>query len=452
MNTPTTGGYSPCRLPSDVASTLAARQCSSRPWKAATAWIAFLGPFFFLVYGFTNWFTAQRNDIPSFYFAWEQHLPFVPQLMLPYMSIDAFFAVSVFLCATRLELDRHAWRIVAAILISAAGFLLFPLQFSFDRPPTDGFNGYLLNVLTGFDKPYNQAPSLHISLLMLLWVVYARYLAAPWRQLMHIWFTLIALSVVLVYQHHFIDVITGFAVGLVCLYLLPDGELPFRVTALTADPSRRKLGTRYALGALAFTAAAFFWSGWAWLLLWPAAALAIVASAYLAYGTVVFQKQDGRQSLAARWLLAPYRLSAWLSYRFHTRARPAAVPVAAEVFIGRLPRRGEASHWPAIVDMTAEFSAPPHDGHYKNIPLLDLIVPDAPTLRAAATAIEHARSAGPVLVHCALGASRSATAVIAWMVKHGHAQDIEEAERKLSSQWRTVLSPAHRAALAEALA
>lgn len=449
---PTTGASSPSPSRAAVFDAMAAPEHEGRPWKAAALWIVFLGPFFFIVYGFTNWFTSLRSDVPSLYFPWEQHLPFVPQLMLPYMSIDVFFAASVFVCTTRFELDRHAQRIIAAILISAAGFLLFPLQFSFARPAVDGFNGYLLALLTGFDKPFNQAPSLHISLLMLLWVIYARHLTAPWRHMLHLWFTLIALSVVLVYQHHFIDVATGVAAGMVCLYLLPDGERPLRFAGLTQNAVRRRLGIRYALGAAACVAMAVWWQNWAWLLLWPATALFIVAGAYLAFGVAVFQKQAGCHSVAARWLLAPYLLGSWFSYLMHTAARPAAVPVAADVFIGRLPRHSEARHWPAIVDLTAEFSARVGHGHYENIPLLDFVVPDAQTLRHAAQAIERARAAGPVLVHCALGASRSAVAVIAWMVNHGHARDIAEAERLLARQWRVVLSQAHRAALAEAVA
>ena len=43
----------------------------------------------------------------------------------------------------------------------------------------------------GFDKPYNQAPSLHIALLVVLWVCYARYASGAWRWLLHGWFALI---------------------------------------------------------------------------------------------------------------------------------------------------------------------------------------------------------------------------------------------------------------------
>jgi hypothetical protein len=31
----------------------------ARPWQAAALWLLFLVPFFFLVYGFCNWYAAR---------------------------------------------------------------------------------------------------------------------------------------------------------------------------------------------------------------------------------------------------------------------------------------------------------------------------------------------------------------------------------------------------------
>jgi hypothetical protein len=104
---------------------------STRPWRAAALWMLFLGPFFFLVYGFCNWYASRLAHVPSYYYSWERSLPFIPPLIVPYFSIDLFYASSVFLCRDRRELNHHAYRIIAAILISAAGFVAFPLRFSF---------------------------------------------------------------------------------------------------------------------------------------------------------------------------------------------------------------------------------------------------------------------------------------------------------------------------------
>jgi hypothetical protein len=103
-----------------------------RPWRAAIAWMALvLGPGFFLVYGTCNGLTSLRTEVGSFFFEWERHVPVLPWTIVPYWSLDVFYAFSVLLCRNRLELDRHALRIVTAVLLSAVGFLLFPLRFGF---------------------------------------------------------------------------------------------------------------------------------------------------------------------------------------------------------------------------------------------------------------------------------------------------------------------------------
>lgn len=428
---------------------------SGRPWKRAMAWLAFLGPFFFLSYGFANWWTGRLTHVDSFYFAWERHIPFLDWTILPYMSIDAFYAVSLFLCATRVELDTHAKRLLAATLISVAGFFLFPLQFSFVRPVTSGFNGMLFDVLTGFDKPFNQAPSLHISLLMLLWVVYARHLRGAALWLLHVWFALIGISVFTTFQHHIIDGIGGIVVGIVCLYLFPDAPLQWLRQKGNDSAAYRRLRNMYLLGAGACLVLALGLRGWAWLLLWPGTALALVALAYACFGTAVFQKRQGRQSLAAYLLLAPYRWGAWLSSRWFTRNAAPSAEVVPGVWIGRVPGKSDQSHFQsgAILDLTAEFHVvrPVPERAHRNVPMLDLVPPTEVQLRQAVEALDqlHAQHR-PVLVHCALGYSRSALVVAAWLCRRGLGVHPEQAIGMVrQARPQIVMSPVFEQALKE---
>ncbi|MGA3828214.1 serine/threonine protein phosphatase, partial [Pseudomonas chlororaphis] len=78
-------------------------------------------------------------------------------------------------------------------------------RFTFQRPELYGLFGWLFDLLACFDKPFNQAPSLHIALLVVLWFCYARHVQGTWRWLVHGWFALIGVSVMTTYQHHFID-------------------------------------------------------------------------------------------------------------------------------------------------------------------------------------------------------------------------------------------------------
>jgi len=434
------------------ASTLSAAT-EPRPWRRAAVWLAFLGPFFFLSYGFANWWTGQLAHVDSVVFGWEKHIPFWDWTVLPYMSLDAFYAGSLFLCATRAELDTHARRLLSASLISVVGFLLFPLQFSFVRPATSGFNGALFDVLMGFDKPYNQAPSLHISLVLLVWLVFARYLRGVARWAVHGWFFLIALSVFTTYQHHFIDGVAGAAVGVVCGYLFPDFPVVWRGrTVLTDDPLRGQLTVAYALGALLGFGLAVVVVGWAWLLLWPGAALLLVGLAYAGLGTSVFQKHDGQLSWVARTLLAPYQMGAWWSSRWFTRGEAPSVEVAPGIWLGRAPSRTDwrSQEFGAVLDLTAEFGlssfarALPH----RSVPLLDMVVPSVEQMAAAVAALHELEPHQPVLVYCAWGYSRSALALAAWLVHHGGATSPAAAIAQLrAARPQIVFSAAHRTAL-----
>ncbi len=426
-----------------------------RPWRRAAGWLAVLGPFFFLSYGFTNWWTGQLVHVDSVVFGWEKYIPFWDWTILPYMSLDAFYAGSLFLCATRAELDTHAKRLFSASLISVAGFLLFPLQFSFVRPATSGFNGALFDVLMGFDKPYNQAPSLHISLVLLVWLVFARHVRGVARWAVHGWFFLIALSVFTTYQHHFIDGVAGAAVGVVCVYLFPNAPVVWQRAPAPADyPLRRKLVAAYLLVALLCFGLAVALGGWGWLLLWPSGALLLVGLAYAGLGTSVFQKHDGRLCWAARVLLAPYRVGAWWSSRWFTRGTAPCVEVVPGIWLGRAPGRTDwrAQRPGAVLDLTAEFSldATARRLPHRSVPLLDLVAPSVGQLARAVAALDELEPHQPVLVHCALGYSRSAVAVAAWLLHRGAAATPDAAIARLrAARPQVVFSAAYRAALAD---
>ncbi len=429
-------------------------QTESRPWPRALAWLLFLGPFFFASYGFATWVTGLRSDVGVVVFDWERHIPFLPWTIVPYWIIDLLYGISLFLCATKAQLDTHARRLLTAQLIAVGGFLLFPLRFSFERPPVEGFLGSLFELLGQFDKPFNQMPSLHIALMAILWVVYLRALPRAWRWLAHVTFALIGVSVLTTWQHHFIDVPTGLALGGLCLWLWPDeGPSPLAGARLTLDPVRRRLAGYYALGAAVLVLLALAGGAALWLL-WPALALTLVAAAYLALGPRVFQKRpDGCLAPAALGLLAPYVLGAWLNSRAWTRRLPPATGVVPGLLLGRLPRTPDLDRLgiAAIVDVSAELPCPTGGRPYFNVPMLDLVPPSPAQLEQAAQAIGAARAAanGPVLVCCALGFSRSALAVAAWLLAEGRAATPEAAETLIRRAGPTiVLNSDHRATLA----
>jgi protein-tyrosine phosphatase len=136
-------------------------------------------------------------------------------------------------------------------------------------------------------------------------------------------------------------------------------------------------------------------------------------------------------SLAARVLLAPYLAGAWINSRAWTRREPAPVTVADGVALGRLPARKVAAEFATVIDLSAELPRPRGRAAWRAFPTLDLVVPQPQLLCAAAQAIEEARARGPVLVCCALGYSRSASALATWLITHGHADGAAAAVERI---------------------
>lgn len=169
------------------------------------------GILFFLLYGVCGYITGLRADVPSLYLNFEQGMPFIPSLIIPYMLCDLVFVYVFFLCTSKEELKLLTKRMVLFISISAGCFLLFPLQFAFSKP--DIMSEPLLikwcfNVLAANDTVYNQAPSLHICFAMMFWSVVAKHIKnGLMKCLWGVFIFSIAVSTLLVYQHHIIDLV-----------------------------------------------------------------------------------------------------------------------------------------------------------------------------------------------------------------------------------------------------
>jgi protein-tyrosine phosphatase/membrane-associated phospholipid phosphatase len=393
---------------------------------------ALLSILFLVVYGSCNWLSSIRSDVSMFYFEWERHIPFVPWMIIPYMSIDLFFVAAPFLCTDDDELKILSRRIIFVILAAGAFFLLFPLRFAFDRPPATGWPAPIFEAFRGMDKPFNLAPSLHIALRTILAAIYVRHTRGVLRTAVHIWFVLIGFSTVLTYQHHLIDVLTGFILAAYCFFLFPDPML-----SLSLIPNRR-VGIYYVAGALLLLVIAWRIRSWALILLWPSASMAIVASAYLHRGPGIYQKRAGRLPLWSHLVLAPILLGQRLSLGHYRRQCRAWDDVAPGVWIGRKLSDVEATEavkrgTTAVLDLTAEFdeARPFLNVAYLNIPILDLTAPTQQQLNQMAEFIQEYAVSGIVYVHCKIGYSRSAAAVGAYLLKNGPATTVGDVVTRL---------------------
>lgn len=410
-------------------------------WKQGLCWLVLLGPLFFLSYGKVNQFTATRHDVGSMVLYWEHAIPFMPWTIVPYWSIDLLYGISLFICISKQELTRHGCRLLTASLIACLGFLLFPLRFTFIRPETQGMFGWLFQQLEQFDLPYNQAPSLHIILTWLLWLRFRQHLGKGAKLLSGAWFLLIAMSVLTTWQHHFIDVVSGFVVGVMISYAIPvEGCWRW------ARPSAHalQLAMKYCVGGSVFLLAGL-WHSNGIILLWPAVSLAMVAAGYAGLGVSVFQKdKNGELSLSARWLLFPYLAGAWLSKGWFSRRLSKTAAILDGISLGGFPDKTVQQS--AVLDVTAEFHKRIQPSFiWSAYPLMDLLAPDERALVKAVTILTHLRQTyDTVLVCCALGLSRSAMVVAAWLLTQKHVSSVEQAVELIKTQRpQVVLTASH---------
>uniref|UniRef100_UPI002602DA60 phosphatase PAP2/dual specificity phosphatase family protein n=1 Tax=uncultured Campylobacter sp. TaxID=218934 RepID=UPI002602DA60 len=322
--------------------------------------------------------------------AWERAVPFLAWSIVPYWSLNLLYALGFFLCRDAGELARYVTQLLAAQVIATLFFIAFPLQMSWEKPAVSGISGFLFSSLAAFDLPFNQAPSLHIILCVVVGAFYLRKARAVWlKAALTAWFALIGLSVLTTYQHHFIDIPTGLAAGCLVLLVRPIDGAPLSF-AIAREAARYKWAALYlGLAFLTLFAAilgAKIWGAWMLWLSWASLSFALVACGYAFLGAGVFAKNEqGRHAFAAKALLFPYLCVARLNALFWLRGRRLSDEILPGLYLGSVK---EAGKFDAVLDLAAEFERPGGAQIYASIPMLDMIMPGADELRRGADELE----------------------------------------------------------------
>lgn len=345
---------------------------------------------FYASYGATNALASARTNVPEIYFAWERAVPFLAWSIVLYWSLNLLYALGFFLCRDGRELARYVAQLLAAQLIATLFFIAFPLQMSWEKPAVSGLSGFLFSSLAAFDLPFNQAPSLHIILCVVVGAFYLRKARTVWlKAALVAWFALIGLSVLTTYQHHFIDIPTGLAAGCFVLLVRPiDGE-PLRF-AVVADAARHKWAALYLwlafLTLFAAIAGAKIWGTWMLWLSWASLSFTLVACGYAFLGAGVFAKNgQGCHAAAAKALLFPYLCVARLNAIFWLRGRRLSDEILPGLYLGSVK---EAGKFDAVLDCAVEFEKPSGAQIYASLPMLDMITPSVDELKRGADELE----------------------------------------------------------------
>ena len=183
----------------------------------------FISIFFVIFYKGAEFYTYTVDNVPSYFMEWERNIPFLPIFMLPYMTSAPFFLITIFLEKNENSLKLLMKRAIFLTVVSTFIFVIFPMKFYFPKPEVD--NQILKSffyILGKIDSSFNQCPSLHVSFAFLSAEVYCREVKSKFlKSFFGIWGLLLAISVLFVYQHHFIDFVGGTLIFLITCIIFP---------------------------------------------------------------------------------------------------------------------------------------------------------------------------------------------------------------------------------------
>lgn len=164
-----------------------------------------------LGYMLTNYLVSITAPYPSVNMAWESSIPFISWIIFPYLSYFIIAPLIFFLPYKREKLAIYMFRFMFVAMITFLIFVLFPYENAFTRPTQEYFGlEWFLFELLKTDMPYNQMPSFHISLSLLYTIIIIDFFENKWIKMAIIsWFLIICCSVLLLFQHHFADIISA---------------------------------------------------------------------------------------------------------------------------------------------------------------------------------------------------------------------------------------------------
>jgi membrane-associated phospholipid phosphatase len=179
-------------------------------------WIGLALVVFVIVYGLCNHYSSLQPMHYAMYFDWELSIPHVKEMMLAYRSLDLIFIVVLFALSEQ-SVRKLSLAMISSILMAAPIYLFFPAKLGFQRLVEFDQFETLYRVLYTLDRPHNLLPSMHVTYASIgLWAIMREHNSRQWvAPLLWIWLFLICASIILVHQHHLMDIPTGMLLAVI---------------------------------------------------------------------------------------------------------------------------------------------------------------------------------------------------------------------------------------------
>lgn len=415
-------------------------------------WVIFLGFLFFTSYGSVNhltYFIDKILPVGHYVFGFEKAIPFIPAFIYPYMSIDFFYGLAFFIVSKN-QYSTHIYKkIINSLgiqllinqLFSLLCFLTFPLRFTFDKPNLpQGVEGSLFTHLLQFDLPYNQTPSLHISILVILWVFYNQHLRQKWlKALLHIWFFLIGASVLFTYQHHFIDLVMGLYLGMALVLMFnydPNVKASFHENDMTRVAPVFK---KYLWGIIISFVAIFILPIVANLtchqfhipttlhfVLWFAWVSLFMIFKIMFYGNHYAIRSEDHSFTWMFLIIGFIYLKARKTVIRFTNYYNTPVQITHQLYATNLfaIKKAKLDDNSRVINLAWE--ADNHQGKTVGFPMVDLVIPNYLQISLITAKMdEFIKEGKTVYVHCALGVFRTIFVVGSYLIRYEHKTPLE---------------------------
>ena len=175
------------------------------------------------IYLGTNEIAAQRTSFYQLYFEFEREIPMVPWMIHIYNSFHILLFMNFLIIKNSLKIKAIAISLISSSAIASVFFLLFPAELGFSRTETIQGYEFWYNALHWLDHPHNLVPSLHITFSALSAYVISTEIGSVFLKLIFLlWFLLICSSIVLVHQHHLMDIVSGFVLAVLVKFAVYD--------------------------------------------------------------------------------------------------------------------------------------------------------------------------------------------------------------------------------------
>jgi membrane-associated phospholipid phosphatase/rhodanese-related sulfurtransferase len=359
---------------------------------------------FGLCYQTSNSLAEKHHITRNAALVFDAYIPFLDWMIIPYLCSGFFFVWCFIRVVTRADLRVFSQRMLLATVIASLIFVFYPLRFSMPRPDiASPFMAKLFKLLSLYDRPYNQLPSLHIAYCLIFWKsLSACFKSRTSKLILAVALMLIAVSTLFTYQHHLLDIVAGAMLG------------SFVIAVIKLQQAQIHVAFYYAIiAAIVFIVGVAFYHSW--IAAYLVASLLLVSHAYQHQNRHFLRKKRGRHSMITCLLYAPYLTGYWLTWqmvRYRERHQPIVKKFADNLWVGRRLSQNELKLLPEncfTIDLSPELSEIKYlsSQNYQHYPLLDLREPDIKAMSEIAETIQQEIQRNRnIYLHCAMGYHR----------------------------------------------